>query len=743
MSLPSPQLKILQHLLHHLEKAGVQLRGTWNQLSIGKKLNFAFGILVLLTFLAVGRTYLSNVRANSSIRYAQAVRMPTALASVSAQANLLRMLADLRGYMATGESYFRDRYQQSRQAFEAELMQMGTLLQPSTANGVRLSELQQTYDSWSKLPDQLFRLRDTPLENQPALALLETEGQVPMRRIDDNAEAVLADLRNQASSSISLRLLDDWSAFQNSFIKMSTGLQSYLITLNPSFRYDYSEALQTNEVVWRRLQQQRQQLSPEQQQRLAAIAADRQKFLELPEQLFDLVEGDQRRQDLYLFRETAEPLALEMIAILDEIVADEQNRLAKELRRGQGEQVQAQWQTLSIGLLALLTGATMALVLQRQIIHPIQRLTQATTQIKSGRLGVKASAESKDEIGALAAAFNHMSDYLQQSHQELEHYSQTLEQRVAVRTDELQQKNHQLEALLRDLRKTQAQLIQTEKMSGLGQMVAGVAHEINNPVNFIYGNLKHLENYVQGLLELIALYQHQVSPAPLMTAKMEEIDLEFLIEDLPKTLNSMQIGASRIREIVMTLRNFARLDEAAMKEADIHLGIESTLMILQAKLKSHQGEPICVVKQFGQLPLVECYPGQLNQVLMNILANAIDALESYDRPAHRDPKTITIETRCDRAADTVIICIRDNGPGMDEKTLQHLFEPFYTTKPVGRGTGLGLSISHQIVVENHHGQLFCHSELGKGTEFQIEIPLCQSGFWSSPQATLPEGSSAV
>lgn len=726
-----PQSKALSRMTRSFLAAGTHFRGRFRHLSIGKKLAFSFGALVLLTFLAVGRTYLSNARANASIRHAQEVRMPTALTSVSAQANLLRMLADLSGYMVTGESSFRDRYQRNRQNFEAELLKMADLLQSSNPNGTRLVQLQQVYEEWSSLPEQLFRLRDTPLENQPALALLESEGRVPMELVANHIAAMLV-AQQQQPAAANVGLISDLANFQSSFAKLSTGVQSYLVTQNPSFRYDYTEALQANQAAWERLQEQRAQLSRQQQQRMDAIATQRRQFLELPARLFAIAESAQRRQDLYLLQQRAEPLALEMIEILDEIVAAEQQLLLRELRTGQREQAHAQWQTLSVGIVALFTGAVMALVLQRQILDPIQRLTRATTQIKDGYFGVKATVESRDEIGALAAAFNHMSDSLWQSRQALERYSQTLEQRVTERTQELQGKNYQLETLLRDLRETQAQLIQTEKMSGLGQMVAGVAHEINNPVNFIYGNLKHAENYAQDLMQVIALYQQQYPhPDPALAAKIQQADLEFVLEDLPKTLNSMQVGATRIREIVMTLRNFARIDEVGMKEADLHCGLDSTLMLLQAKLKQSPGsQPIQVVKDLGQIPPVPCYPGQLNQVLMNILANAIDALEAYELPPEKEAKVITIETRCvDQQA--VTIRIRDNGPGMDTATQRRLFDPFFTTKQVGRGTGLGLSISHQIVVNNHNGQLTCQSTLGVGTVFTMAIPLKGQKFpWS-------------
>ncbi|AFY31274.1 ATP-binding protein [Calothrix sp. PCC 7507] len=312
-----------------------------------------------------------------------------------------------------------------------------------------------------------------------------------------------------------------------------------------------------------------------------------------------------------------------------------------------------------------------------------------------------------------------------QAETELQTALQTQEELACNATAQSQQ----LEIVLHNLQKTQAQLIQTEKMSSLGQLVAGVAHEINNPVSFIYGNLMYVDNYTEDLLALVKLYQQNYPQTNKeIQAWIQKIDLEFLINDLPRTLSSMKIGSERIREIVLTLRNFSRLDEADMKPVNIHEGIDSTLLILQHRLQAKNSHSaVEIIKEYGALPVVRCYAGQMNQVFMNILSNAIDALQQYDQERTREEikeniSRIIIQTQVENT-NHVTISIKDNGPGMTQAVKQKLFDPFFTTKPIGKGTGLGLSISYQIVVEKHGGTIECISEPGEGTEFRIEIPI--------------------
>lgn len=356
----------------------------------------------------------------------------------------------------------------------------------------------------------------------------------------------------------------------------------------------------------------------------------------------------------------------------------------------------------------------------------LQALLIVPLQTRSNKIGVVVCEHyqesrywSEQEVELIVSVVDQLSSAIDQA--ELYAHSRTTAALATAQAEQLKQALH-------DLKAYQAQLVQTEKMSTLGTLVAGVAHEINNPTSFIYGNLHYAKEYTDDLLNMLQLYQqYYPEPAPEIQDHAQAIELEFLIKDLPKTLGSMEIGAERIRHLVLSLRNFSRLDQAQMQPMDIHEGMESTLLLLRNRLKGNGHNPeIELVKEYGELPLVECYPSQLNQVFMNLLGNAIDALEEVvARNGTNFSPAIRIFTEAP-SADYVRVRISDNGSGMTDDVKLKLFDPFFTTKPIGKGTGLGLSISYQIVVEKHKGILQCNSTPGQGTEFIIEIPVRQN-----------------
>ncbi|MEL7355840.1 MAG: ATP-binding protein [Cyanobacteria bacterium J06560_6] len=708
----------------------------FSRLSISHKLNVGFGLLVFLTFLLVGRNAWGSLFAAQNIQQTQQLRVPTALASSQAQQELLKMSAHIRGYLVTGSSEYRNQYYLSRQTFEQELATMIRLLATSSAidNSEQLNELESLYTQWRQIPEELFFLSDQLLDNQPALKLFQEKGELSLLKIQSETQALINLQAARSPSTENVAMLKEIANFQTSSALVGSSLRAYIITRTPDFRFEYAGKLRIANQHWEEINANLEQLTLEQQNTVQKIQSHRQQLLAIVPELLTIVEGDHYREDLFIFSTQAEPLAAEMATLLNDIVLKQQQRLEDELERSRAGLSRAQLHTLLGSFIALAIAFKLALLLRHKIADPIVRLTRATAQVIEGNLDAKTAVESEDEIGLLAKTFNQMTDYLKASHEDLQHNNSKL----ASKKKELESKNIQINQALSALQETQTQLIQTEKMSSLGQMVAGIAHEINNPVSFIHGNLPCLQEYTTDLIELIDLYKRCYTEEKVeISERKEDIDLDFLLTDIPRTITSMQTGTQRIRDIVLSLRNFSRLDESDMKQTTVTEGLESTLLILQSRLSMQAFRPaINLVKQYGELPKIECYPGQLNQVFLNILANAIDAIDSVSHTRKQNNSndhswiptiTITTDTRLsEKDEQQVVIEISDNGGGMDTPVQQRIFDPFFTTKPVGSGTGMGLSVSHKIVVDGHHGTLECTSRKGTGTTLQIVLPCKQA-----------------
>lgn len=372
-------------------------------------------------------------------------------------------------------------------------------------------------------------------------------------------------------------------------------------------------------------------------------------------------------------------------------VGMDQVRMIQQIRSAASLQL---WVTLI--LLGLSIIATYVMV--QRISHPLNQLTDYAKRLANRDFLSPVVIQGKDEVGLLATTMQDMA------------------------TD-IQSFISQLEMTLSELQHTQSQLIQSEKMSGLGQLVAGVAHEVNNPISFIAGNVRYAETYSRQLMALVAQQHPELSAylTPEIQAQLDDVDIDFVMTDLPKVLASMRSGTQRIREIVDSLKNFARLDEAEYKAVDIHAGIDSTLIMLSSRLKEiSTAAPVKLIRDYGHLPKVTCYPGQLNQVFLNLLNNALD---SITQKAFLPPAQPQIRITTTVQGDMAEIQIQDNGCGIEPAIAQRIFDPFFTTKPIGQGTGLGLAICYQIVVQQHNGHLTHASELGQGSTFTMQIPI--------------------
>ncbi|MDJ1169571.1 ATP-binding protein [Roseofilum sp. BLCC_M154] len=681
----------------------------------------------------MGVNYWSSVQATLNINRTQELRMPIALSSSEAQSDLLKMLSNVRAYLVTGDSIFRQQYQESRHDFEQNLAEMEVLFQEWQApvQLEQLKNLRKFYEVWSELPPYLFDLKDNRFESEPAFRLWEEEGEILALQILDNVDKISQEQNEKFLSGSNLDLFTESIELRINFSLLIADIRNYITTRQEKYRFDYVAHYRRTQSSLNFLNDRADLLSQDQQEYLDEVTEKFLKIEDIIEKILLIMEGDRYREDLYVYQIKAEPIAKEMLIILNYIVETQESQFTSELKSGVSSLNTSQLQTLVGSLFILSLGMVMTLILRRTISDPIQRLTEVTRSVRAGNLDIKASVESGDEIGILSKTLNEMTDSLKDSLKALENYSKNLELLVEERTQEIQIKNEELQDTLSNLKEAQSHLIQAEKMSSLGQMVAGIAHEINNPVSFIQCNLSPLMAYCQDLLDLIQEYEQNQLNHPEIQEKAEDIDLEYIKEDLPKLVESMHMGTRRIHEIVLSLKNFSRIDQANLKEANIHEGIESTLSILQHRLKgaNNQGTKIEIKKEYGDLPLVECYPGELNQVFMNILANGIEVLESRviedeDRPSMEDG-ILTIHTEYQIETDKILIQISDNGPGMDVETAKKIFDPFFTTKPVGKGTGLGLSISYKIIVEHHQGMLKCYSKLGQGARFDIEIPAHQ------------------
>ncbi|NET10414.1 MAG: response regulator [Symploca sp. SIO2B6] len=661
----------------------------FKNLTIGQKLNLGFGFLILLIFVALGRSFLGGSIAENKIQRTQDSDLPLALTSADAQDDLLRMLLNVQNYMITGRSDFQRQYNSSRIEFEKKIEQL-LQLSAQQRQGVDTQELNQLYDTyqeWIQLPPKLFSLKDNVLENEPALKLLE-EKEVLIAGILARAESMIQIQESRPASSQNTLLLRDMADFQASFSLATSALRGYLANQYYSLRYDYTGYAEASDKAWKVLVDQVEAMTPEQQASLKILEGLRDEFQPFPKQVFDILEGDRYREDLYLFQTQAEPLALKMLTLLDSVVEAHQHSLQTELGSGLQRFNSAQWQALFMGIVSMAIAVGLTLVLQRQIANPIERLTRVAARITEGDFDAQASIESHDETGRLAMAFNQMTDYLNQSRQSLEQNNQQLAQQATALKSAKEAADSANEAK--------------------SEFLANMSHELRTPLNGILG-------YSQVLARSPALAEKEL-----------------------KGINVIYQCGSHLLNLINDILDLAKIEA---RKLELESQASHLLALLQSveeicRIKAEQKGIDFIYQPSSRLPEgVEVDEKRLRQVLINLLGNAIKFTEQGAVTLRVDVLKLSPTTA------SLLFQVIDTGVGIAEEDCENLFQAFEQVgdqRKQSEGTGLGLAISQRIVrLMGSNIQL--QSQLGVGSEFffQLELPLADN--WVKQRSTLEGG----
>ena len=856
------------------------------RVNIGSKLNIGFGVLVALILVVIGFTYISSNRATDNITRTNDIRAPTALAAAQAQANLLEMLGDVRGYLALGDQQYRTGYDQAKQSFEENLNQLDKLLQPSgqsvtAETSIPLDELKETFAQWSPLPEKLFNLHDDQLEREPALQILIKDSNPLIARILVSIKSMIATQKRREPNPGSMILLSEMAGFQASFFGMISGLRGYVTTARPSFKFEYTSNLAINDSALANIVAKRQILDSNQQGKLKELQTAREAFLQLPEKMFASVEGERAREDLYLFRTQAVPIAEKMLQLLSSMTVEQQSFLQTELNEGRERLVSVQTQIALAGVAALLLGLGLAFVLRRNIVGPVQRLTRVAEQVGSGDLSSRATIESNDEIGTLAETFNGMTTQLKESLDDLDrrrleqqasaeklrhqneylaalhettlglisrlqlndllealiarasHLLNTthgylyladkkqdrLERHVGVgifsesigqplqrgegvagrvwqsgdplvvndykrwegrakhmtydskvtaimgvplksgesvvgvlgmaydveskrsfgddevellsRFGELaslsldnarlyttaQEAKERAELTLRELEQAQENLVHAEKMASLGQLTAGIAHEIKNPLNFV-------NNFSEVSAELL----HEMKGS--LAGSIENLDadtrddVEDLFSTLEANLTKIKDHGARADSIVKGMLSHAREGPSTSRLADLNALLEESLNLSYHGARAeNQSFNVTLDKDLDDnVGDVEVFPQDITRVFLNLIGNGFYAVHKRQQESVGSDYRPTLKVSTEDLGDRVAVHIRDNGTGIPQAAKDKIFDPFFTTKPTGEGTGLGLSLSYDIVVKQHYGEFQVDSSEGEFTQFSVVLP---------------------
>jgi signal transduction histidine kinase/CheY-like chemotaxis protein len=677
-----------------------------NRFSISSRLTIGFTLLVVLTLFVTGLSYVSSQRAIASINRSNALRMPTALASASARANLLKMRSNIHSYLVLGEEEYRISYEEARKDFEADLLQMEELSDQWTnpENNRRLERLKGIFADWSELPAQMFALRDDPLQNQPAFRILTHEGEESINAIRRDLNSMMLQQVKRTPTQENMTLLKEIADVQSSFAVMVSHLRGYLLTSNLQFKQVYQAQQRANRIQWEKLASKRQLLTADQQVLLDKISAKREDFLQLPRRMFAVVESQRAYEDRFLFKNEAVPRAEEMLQLLDAMTLSQQMLLQEDLMTGSNQLVSGQFLTLFGGGAALLFGVFMAYVFRHNIASPIKRLTHVVEHITAGNLNAQAAIESQDEIGSLARAFNTMTRNVRTSQKKLEGYNYTLEQKVAQRTAEL-------EKAMKDAQ--EAQMIAEHASQAKSQFLANMSHELRTPLNAVIG-------YSEMLKE-----------------DAEDLGCPEFITDLDK----IYTGGKHLLALINDILDISKIEAGRMELHIESFGITDLLENVETTihpLAQRNGNTL-EVEVAPDIGSMQADQTKVRQILMNLLSNACKFTEhgvirmhvrtiSEEERLQEDKQfaAVSSDVRFREAQEWVAWHITDTGIGISPEQLPQLFQAFTqadasTTRKYG-GTGLGLAISYQYC-QLMGGTIRVRSVPGEGSTFAVYLPV--------------------